>query len=139
MAGRWTLVLGCVWGVSACAPPQEIDPARMGADRGATLFAENCAVCHGADAKGAGSASLGLGGPPPALHHLSRDNGGSFPRDHVMTIIDGYTRRSHASDAMPEFGAGDLGPLIQVEHDGVSTPVPADLLALSAYLESIQE
>jgi hypothetical protein len=62
-----------------------------------------------------------------------------FPRDAVMSTIDGYGRAGGSHGAMPEFGAGDLGPLVQVEADGLSTPVPADLLALTNYLESIQD
>jgi hypothetical protein len=40
---------------------------------------------------------------------------------------------------MPEFGALDLGPAVIVEDDGIGTPVPATLLALANYLETIQE
>jgi hypothetical protein len=36
---------------------------------------------------------------------------------------------------MPEFGATDMGEIIMVDR----TPVPAELLALAGYLESIQE
>jgi hypothetical protein len=40
---------------------------------------------------------------------------------------------------MPEFGADDLGPLVVVEvEDGIGTPIPADLIALSEYLRSVQ-
>jgi hypothetical protein len=56
-----------------------------------------------------------------------------------MSIIDGFNRGSHISAAMPEFGATDLGPTVVVENpDGTGTPVPATLLALADYLESIQ-
>jgi hypothetical protein len=39
---------------------------------------------------------------------------------------------------MPEFGAEGLGMTVIVEHEGVGTPVPADLLALAAWLEGVQ-
>jgi hypothetical protein len=57
-----------------------------------------------------------------------------------MSVIDGYRRGSHFSEAMPEFGATDLGPTVIVENpDGTGTPVPETLLALADYLESIQQ
>ncbi|WP_299821128.1 hypothetical protein [uncultured Jannaschia sp.] len=39
---------------------------------------------------------------------------------------------------MPEFGARDLGDTVIVENDGLDTPMPADVLALTASLRSIQ-
>lgn len=115
------------------------ESTRFDAAKGQMLFAEKCAVCHGADAKGGGPASLGLGVVPPGLTMLAKRNAGVFPQDEVMTVIDGYYRSGHYADPMPNFGEEDMGPLIQVERDGVSTPIPADLLALANYLESIQE
>ncbi|MEX0312008.1 MAG: cytochrome c [Tateyamaria sp.] len=123
-------------GLSACAIEQ--DAPDLSIERGKMLFAQKCAVCHGTDATGAGAASLGLGGPPPDLTTLSAQNRGVFPSDFVMSVIDGFNRRDHPSSAMPEFGNDDLGPLVQVEDGGASTPIPADLVALAAYIESIQ-
>ena len=113
---------------AACTLPMQGDP---GPERGALLFASECAACHGADARGA---EVG-----PALTSLTQANEGIFPRDFVMTTIDGYTRG--AGHPMPIFGADPgLGPTLVVEDDaGVGTPVPADLLALTAFLESVQD
>lgn len=108
-------------------------------EAGQRAFAENCAACHGDDGRGAGEFGRQLFNIPPDLTGLSARNGGVFPRDFVMSTIDGYGRGTHFSAAMPEFGALDLGPAISVEQDGIATPVPATLLALAAYLESIQE
>ncbi|KAB7614840.1 cytochrome c [Amylibacter sp. SFDW26] len=105
---------------------------------GRHLFLKECAECHNYDASGAGPASLGLGMKPPSLTKLSAANNGAFPRDYVMSKIYGLKQNGHTSEVMPDFGEGDLGPLIQVEKDGISTPIPADLLALANYLESIQ-
>lgn len=55
-----------------------------------------------------------------------------------MSTIDGLDRGSHFSNAMPEFGAGDMGDTIIVEENGIGTPVPAELLALTEYLEDVQ-
>jgi mono/diheme cytochrome c family protein len=106
---------------------------------GPTAFAENCAVCHGADARGNGPAAAGLEVPPPDLTLIASRNGGVFPRDQVMSTIDGLDRGAHFSTAMPEFGAGDLGQTVIIENEGLGTPVPMQLLLLTNYLESLQQ
>ena len=106
---------------------------------GQAAFMESCAGCHGTDARGAGAVGQTLGKVPPDLTGLSARNGGVFPRDYVMSTIDGLTRRPHFSPDMPEFGAGDMGDTTIVENaDGTGTPVPERLLALADYLESLQ-
>ena len=122
------LLAGCV--------EQELD---VGAEAGAVLFQANCASCHGTDARGMGSLGRQLLIMPPDLTVLAANNGGVFPRAYVLGVIDGFDRRPHFSGAMPEFGAGDMGPTIIVEEDGLGTPIPARLLALATYLETIQE
>jgi len=118
-------------GLSACVAEQEVS--------GSAAFQESCAACHGADARGGGPLADGLPIPPPDLTGMSGANGGIFPRDYIMSTIDGYSRGVHFSEAMPEFGAGDLGPTVIVEDvEGIGTPVPVRLLALADYLESIQ-
>ena len=121
--------------LSACVEaPVEATP-----EFGATAFQEDCSACHGSDAKGGGPLAEGLPAEPPDLTTLARRNGGVFPRDYVLTTIDGYVRGDHSSGAMPEFGAGDMGPLVIVEEDGLGTPIPARLLALALWLERVQE
>lgn len=39
---------------------------------------------------------------------------------------------------MPEVGERGMGQTVLVEHEGLGTPAPADLLALATYLESIR-
>lgn len=106
---------------------------------GRLAFAEDCAACHGADGTGRGMLASGLIVQPPDLTTLTRRNDGVFPRNEVMSTIDGFNRGGHFSAAMPEFGAGDMGPTVIVEfEEGIGTPVPQRLLALSDYLQSIQ-
>lgn len=105
---------------------------------GRTAYLENCASCHANDGTGNGPTARALGVGAPDLTTISARNGGTFPRDEVMSIIDGLDRDPHFSTAMPEFGAGDLGETIIVENDGLGTPVPQKLLVLTEYLESIQ-
>ena len=122
--------------MSAGCVEQELD---VSAEAGAMLFAENCAACHGADAHGAGEFGVQLFNIPPDLTQLSANNGGVFPTDYVLGVIDGFHRDPRFSAAMPEFGAGDMGPTVIVEQDGLGTPVPARLLALTSWLETVQE
>lgn len=103
-------------------------------------FAENCAACHGADARGNGPAAAGLGVEIPDLTLISARNGGSFPFTSVMSTIDGYARGAHAARVMPEFGATeDMGDMVVLEvGDGNGIPVPRNLMAMAQYLESLQ-
>lgn len=117
--------------VSACNPsggiPSEAD---IGAQRGKALFAQNCVACHGSDARGRNGPDLTL---------LTKRAGGVFPTEYVMATIDGLDRHGVAGAVMPEFGARGLGDTVVVEHGGLGTPVPADLLALTTYIETIQQ
>lgn len=105
---------------------------------GQRAFAQDCAGCHGASGMGDGPLAAGLVPPPPDLTQLSARNGGIYPADYVMSTIDGLNRTPHFSAAMPEFGAGDLGETVIVERDGLGTPIPIRLLAISDYLEALQ-
>ncbi len=121
--------------LTACIPA---DPHEGVSGRNA--FLESCASCHGVDGRGTGAMAENLDPAPADLTRISARNGGTFPRDRVMSIIDGFNRGGHFSPAMPEFGATDLGDTVIVENpDGTGTPVPETLLALADYLESIQE
>ena len=126
---RYLIILAAL-GLTACVE-EPMD--------GRTAFMENCASCHGADATGGGVAARGLTVAPPDLTAIAARNGGTFPRDQVMSTIDGLDRGTHFSAAMPEFGAGDLGETIIVENEGLGTPIPMKLLILTDYLESIQQ
>lgn len=124
------LIILLILGLAACVE-EPVD--------GRTAYLENCASCHGNGGTGNGPASRGLAVAPPDLTMISARNGGVFPRDRVMSTIDGFDRGTHFSAAMPEFGAGDLGETVIVENDGLGTPVPMKLLVLTDYLQSIQQ
>lgn len=117
-------------GVIACTEVSMPEP-----DEGAMLFAQNCATCHGSDAKGRALAS---GRSAPDLTGIALLNGGEFPRARVLSQIDGYGRGKLPADAMPEFGALLKGETVPVDVEGVLTPTPRPLAALLAYLESVQ-
>lgn len=131
MKTLWIMLLllaGCV--------EQELD---VGPEAGTALFQANCASCHWADASSMGDFGQKLFTMPPDLTVLAEDNGGVFPRDYVLGVIDGFDRGPHFSAAMPEFGAGDMGPTVIVEENGLGTPIPARLLALATWLKTVQE
>ena len=124
------IILGAILALAACGDEQQVD--------GRSVYLDNCAACHGVDGTGNGPMARDLGVTAPDLTQISARNGGSFPRDAVMSTIDGYQAGQHLSGAMPEFGAGDLGDTVIVENDGLGTPVPWKLLLLTDYLESLQ-
>ena len=118
--------------LSACVAEPEIPS-------GKAMFMQDCASCHGAGAMGGGPVALAMGVVAPDLTGLAAANGGVFPREAVMATIDGLNRDPHFAEAMPEFGAGDLGEAVIVETpDGLGTPTPVGLIALADYLDSIQ-
>ncbi|NDW54002.1 cytochrome c [Aliiroseovarius sp. PrR006] len=100
---------------------------------GAEIYAENCAACHGDDAKG------GVYPSAPGLTTLTATHGGTFPTRHVMSTIDGYAKGTQRGP-MPEFGALlDSEMEVWVDEKGVMTPTPAALVRLAEYLESVQD
>lgn len=104
---------------------------------GAGLYADYCASCHGADAKG--GTEMVDGKLPPDLTTLSRRYKGRFPAVYVMSTIDGYAREA-THGPMPIFGELLDGEIVTwTDPDGVPTPTPASLVLLSVYLEELQE
>ncbi|MCK0171972.1 cytochrome c [Aliiroseovarius sp. S1123] len=100
---------------------------------GAEIYAENCAACHGDDAKG------GVYPSAPGLTKLTAKHGGTFPTRYVMSTIDGYAKGTQRGP-MPEFGALlDSEMEVWVDEKGVMTPTPAALVRLAEYLESVQD
>ncbi len=124
-------VIGAVV-LAGCVESDEVSPR--------AAFMEDCSGCHGPTGEGSLALGLDLDPPAPDLTTLAARNGGVFPRDYVMSTIDGLMRGAHFSDAMPVFGEGDLGDTVIIENpDGTGTPVPTRLLALADYVESLQD
>jgi mono/diheme cytochrome c family protein len=97
---------------------------------------ESCAACHGADASGRGELADKLVKPPKDLTRLAEQNGGTFPFWRVFDIIAGDTTvEGHDTSQMPLFSQRMRGQ----EAAGVFPPAPLRVLALTHYLESIQE
>ena len=121
--------------LTACVMDLE---TRVDASHKAQFFEGNCASCHGAKGRGY-DGPVRDWTPPPDLTLLAQRKGGSFPEIRTLTTIYGTPLHTNDDAVMPEFGAGDLGPTVIVEIDkGVGTPIPAELIAVSEYLKSIQ-
>lgn len=123
------LLLGC-----ATAPEPDISR-----DDGQALFAENCAICHGFDARGGGPLATELDTRSADLTQIAARRGGVWPMLEVMSIIDGYTRRTDPRKDMPIITGVTGGPMVDFDSgNGDMTPTPARLIALAEYLEGLQ-
>jgi mono/diheme cytochrome c family protein len=110
-----------------------------GASSGKRDFMKYCARCHGADGKGHGPDLYILSGVHPSnLTILTEKNGGVFPYQKVVDIIDGRkVPPSHKRLDMPFWG-------VQFQESGKEfTPqsdakVKARIDNLAKYIETIQ-
>ncbi|MGR3496591.1 c-type cytochrome [Citreimonas sp.] len=132
MRATW-IIIGAVFALGACTEEEMPGP-----QDGRTLYMQNCAACHGADATGNGPAAADLDPRPADLTQIAARNGGTMPRAEVMSMIDGYARGTvpHGMPAFGELLEGDLVPFDS--GDGRQTPTPRKLVALLEYLESVQ-
>jgi len=104
---------------------------------GAELYALNCSNCHGIYGEGDGAVTPDLSVVLRDLRYLSARNGGEFPQEFVIRIIDGReVRTAHGPGGMPVWGAeftrGEgLG-------EDAQQRVSAKIDAIGTFLESIQ-
>ncbi len=85
------------------------------ADKGRAEYLQNCAGCHGADAKGAGPDSAKLNIKPVDLTLLAKRNHGSFDAAAVYQMIDGRNSRpTHRGAEMPIWGCRHQAPAVAV-------------------------
>jgi len=133
-AWRGALV-ALVTGVLAAAPSlsQELAP-------GAEEYRDHCAPCHGPGGRGDGDLAGVLNRAPSDLTLMARRNGGKFPQDHALRMIDG--RRmilAHGSREMPIWGRRYSVEAARMHgRDGTEAEVSARILELVRYLRSIQ-
>lgn len=75
-------------------------------DLGKVEYMNKCAVCHGQSGKGDGGAVDVLKVAPTDLTSLSKKNGGVFPFERVMMVIDGrQIVKGHGERDMPIWGS----------------------------------
>jgi mono/diheme cytochrome c family protein len=103
VAMRRFLVLLAVAGAgSVDAAPQGTPPAPAS---GSYVFRTYCAVCHGASGRGDGPLADQLRYRPADLTQLARRNGGQFPTELVVRIVDGRKSvKGHGGPDMPVWG-----------------------------------
>ncbi|MBF9030382.1 c-type cytochrome [Rhodobacterales bacterium HKCCE3408] len=124
---------GCAFALAGCSTPD--------VEVGRSLFSDHCVACHGTAGHGDGPSAADVGRPVPDLTRIAARRSGVFPVAEVMSTIDGYTRANEGPVIMPEFGlALQNDPLVLYDTgDGVPTPTPVGLAALTDYLRAIQE
>mgnify|MGYP000088144011 FL=1 len=118
--------------VMGCAPDSP--------STGRSVFVNSCASCHGAAGRGDGPLAAELEVKPADLTKIAARRDGLWPLVEVMSIIDGYHRRTLPREKMPVFSDLAEGKLVPFDAgDGKLVPTPVTLIALANYLERIQD
>lgn len=92
------VVPGSVWAAASA-------PDAAAAAKGRTTYGRYCVSCHGRGAKGDGALASDLRVPVPDLTTLAERNGGTFPSDRVVRVIQiGETLHGHGTSDMPAWG-----------------------------------
>jgi mono/diheme cytochrome c family protein len=100
----WLMAAALTAAVSVAAQASPPSP-RLVPIEGSQIFHNYCAACHGSDGRGHGPAAGALKHKVPDLTELSRKNGGTFPRSHVKSYIEGTDETpAHGSREMPIWG-----------------------------------
>lgn len=107
-------------------------------ERGALIYNDLCASCHGKDATGNGPAARHLQIQPSDLTRIAARRGGIFPTDSVALYIDGRLGTPQRGDS----GMPDWGTMIA---SGVSSTAERErridraIQDVMVYLRSIQQ
>ena len=139
MSHRIGSVLFCLVAVLCYAQEQKPEvkqaPAPVtSAQSGKQMFQAYCASCHGATGKGDGPAAAAFKSPPTDLTALSKNNGGKFPADRVLSILRGQaTVSAHGNRDMPVWGA-----VFWHMSEGHESEVQQRIANLNRYIESLQ-
>jgi mono/diheme cytochrome c family protein len=101
---------------------------------GVEMYKTYCAVCHGVQGKGNGPAASALKSTPTDLTMLTKQNGGKFPMDHVLSVLQfGSELPSHGSKDMPVWG-----PLFHSLNVNNPTEAQQRTSNIARYLKTIQ-
>lgn len=116
-------------GQKTAAVPRYVNPAS-----GLKMYVAYCASCHGSDGKGYGPVAADLKVAPTDLTQLSANNKGSYPRDHVVALIQGRAvSRAHGKAEMPVWG-----PFFLTLDNQSEAVVQQRASNLAKYIESLQ-
>jgi len=119
---------------SAQGPRQGLPPLVPESLVGSVSFDLYCASCHGRQGRGDGPTAAALRTRPADLTVLSRNNRGTFPRDRVLSFVEGSARAAaHGSPDMPVWG-----PTLRAL-DASDARVTVRLQNLVAFIESMQQ
>jgi hypothetical protein len=115
--------------------------APIPADFGRGDFMNYCAACHGVGGKGDGTVAEFLTISAADLTQMALRNGGIFPRQRAIEVIDGRAQVSvHGERDMPVWGDWFK---FEADSDGAGTKtekvVRERITSLVDYLESIQQ
>ena len=131
------LVAATVAAASLSAIAQQ--PAQR-VDLGKREFDNNCAACHGREAKGGGPYVEFLKRSPPDLTLLAKGNGGVFPLARAYEVIEG-AGPGHGGRDMPiwgqDYSVKAAEYYMDVPYDSPAY-VRARILALAEYLNRLQ-
>jgi mono/diheme cytochrome c family protein len=128
------LLVGALWLLLPGAPAgaEEVQ------DPGQALYLKYCGACHGPRGKGDGIAGSFMHPKPTDLSVLAKANGGEFPFQHTLEVIDGRRSvRAHGEPDMPVWGEVLSDRMSESHHRrGV---VEGTLTLITGYIRSIQE
>jgi mono/diheme cytochrome c family protein len=117
------------------AQNQPTPPLVLDSRAGSEAFRFYCASCHGITGRGDGPAANALKTRPPDLTSLARQNGGTFPRDRIRSIVMGSAGPldAHGSRDMPVWG------VVFWALDASAPSVRLRIDTIVAHIESLQE
>jgi len=109
---------------------------KTAATSGKQMYVSYCAPCHGVNGKGNGPVSSALKMQPTDLSALTKNNGGKFPSEHVVSILQfGTANPAHGTSEMPVWGP----VLSRMDSAYTQNDVKALRISnLTHYLESMQ-
>lgn len=131
---RLRLPATCLAAALAVAVPAA--PVTSAEPEGFDLYVEHCSTCHGVYGEGDGIMAPDLAVMLKDLRHLSARNGGRFPREYVVDVIDGRAvRAAHGPEGMPVWGAVFAR---EPAADGAPARGETTITTLVDFLESLQ-
>lgn len=112
-------------------------------ERGEYEYSVGCAQCHGADGQGNGPIAQYLVDETPPLTSLSANNGGVFPVEYVVDVLEGTADVGVHGRDMPLWGPRYRAELMEhaasgITQDEVEALASVRTLSLIEYLASIQ-